>query len=75
MTIDQANAELCWHRDRALTSYANGLIADGASVDDEIFRRKMIGYARSLEFWRTTAMSRLRELVRAQAEIPPPILH
>jgi hypothetical protein len=65
MTIDEANAELCRHRNLALIKYANDLIADGADVDDDEFRRKMLRYARSLEFWRTASMSRIKQVINA----------
>jgi hypothetical protein len=41
MTIQDANDELCRHRNLALTAYGNRLLAGGADVDDEKFRANM----------------------------------
>ena len=64
MTIDEANAELCRHRDAALVAHGNTLLGRGMSVDDEAFRRSMLDYAGELETWRWNAMMRIRRLVQ-----------
>jgi hypothetical protein len=65
MTIQDADQELCRHRNLALTAYGNRLLAGGADVDDEQFRAGMLTYARTLEAWRTAAIYRIRQMMNA----------
>jgi hypothetical protein len=58
-TIDEANAELCRHRNLALTAYANRLLARGLDVDGEEFRKSMLRYAGELETWRMSALQEI----------------
>jgi hypothetical protein len=65
MTIGEADARLILYRNAALTVYARQLLADGADVEDEVFREKMLRYARQLEDWRTVSMAHIREYAAA----------
>ena len=69
--LDEANAELCRHRDLALTAYARRLLARGADIDGEEFRADLSKYAGELEAWRSKAMDRLRQFVEAMTGRPP----
>jgi hypothetical protein len=71
--LDEANAELCRHRDLALTAYARRLLARGA--DGEEFRAALRKYAVELEAWRSKAMDSLRQFVEAMTERPSATLH
>jgi hypothetical protein len=73
--LDEANAELCRHRDLALTAYARRLLAGGADIDGEEFRAALRKYAVELEAWRSKAMERLRQFVEAMTERPSATLH
>lgn len=73
--LDDANAELCRHRDLALTAYARRLIAGGADIDGEEFRAALRKYAVELEAWRSKAMDGLRQFVQAMTERPFATLH
>ncbi|MCK1314978.1 hypothetical protein [Bradyrhizobium sp. 23] len=73
--LDEANAELCRHRDLALTAYARRLLARGADIDGEEFRADLSKYAGELEAWRSKAMDRLRQFVEAMMERPSATLH
>ncbi|MCK1565614.1 hypothetical protein IVB08_16865 [Bradyrhizobium sp. 173] len=73
--LDEANAELCRHRDLALTAYARRLLAAGADIDGEEFRADLRKYAVELEAWRSKAMDRLRQFVEAMTERPSATLH
>ena len=73
--LDEANAELCRHRDLALTAYARRLLARGADVDGEEFRAALRKYAVELEAWRSKAMDGLRQFVEAMTERPSATLH
>ncbi|MGY3354721.1 MULTISPECIES: hypothetical protein [unclassified Bradyrhizobium] len=73
--LDQANAELCRHRDLALTAYARRLLARGEDIDGEEFRAALSKYAGELEAWRTKAMDALRQFVEAMIERPSATLH
>lgn len=75
MTLDEANAELCRHRDLALTAYARQLLARGADIDGEEFRADLAKYAGELEAWRSKAMDHLRQFVEAMMERPSATLH
>ncbi|WP_439407429.1 hypothetical protein ACNJX9_39440 [Bradyrhizobium sp. DASA03076] len=75
MTLDEANAELCRHRDLALTAYGHRLLAQGADIHGEEFRADLAKYAGELEAWRRKAMDRLRQFVQAMMERPPATLH
>jgi len=73
--LDDANAELCRHRDLALTAYAQQLLARGADIHGEQFRADLAKYAGELEAWRRKAMDRLRQFVEAMTERPSATLH
>jgi hypothetical protein len=73
--LDEANAELCRHRDLALTAYARRLLARGGDIDGEEFRAALRKYAVELEAWRSKAMDRLRQFVEAMTERPSATLH
>lgn len=67
--LDEANAELCRHRDLALTAYARRLLARGADIDGEEFRADLSKYAGELEAWRSKAMDRMRQFVVVREEL------
>ncbi|WP_409189842.1 hypothetical protein [Bradyrhizobium sp. RDM4] len=73
--LDEANAELCRHRDLALTAYAQRLLAGGADIDGQAFREALRKYAIELEVWRSKAMDGLRQFVEAMIERPSATLH
>lgn len=73
--LDEANAELCRHRDLALTGYARRLLARGADIDGDEFRAALRKYAVELEVWRSKAMDSLRQFVQAMTERPSATLH
>jgi hypothetical protein len=73
--LDDANAELCRHRDLALTAYAQRLLARGAEIDGEEFRANLSKYAGELEAWRSKAMEGLRQFAEAMMELPSATLH
>ncbi|MBP0112281.1 hypothetical protein [Bradyrhizobium vignae] len=75
MTLDEANAELCRHRDLALTAYAHRLLAQGADIHGKEFRADLAKYAGELEAWRSKAMDRLRQFVETMTERPFATLH
>jgi hypothetical protein len=67
-TIDEANAELVRHRNLALTDYANRLLADGADIDGDEFRVRMLEYASTVEKWRCDSIDHIRQVIKAAAE-------
>lgn len=73
--LDEVNAELCRHRDLALTAYARRLLAQGADIDGEEFRADLSKYAIELEVWRNKALDVLRQFVEAMMERPSATLH
>ncbi len=62
MTLDQAELILIEARNVALTAWGNRLL-DG--VADPAFAAKLIKYARELEAWRISAMTRICRVVEA----------
>jgi hypothetical protein len=70
MMLDQANDELCRHRNAALTNYGRRLLEAGADFDGEQFRADMIEYATTLERWRLDSIDIIRQVIEAMAEKP-----
>ncbi|MHC2619432.1 hypothetical protein ACVIW2_001464 [Bradyrhizobium huanghuaihaiense] len=70
MTINEANEELCRHRDAALTAFGSQLADAGVDIAGERFRTEMSDYAARLEAWRHEALIRIGKRIGAIAEIP-----
>ncbi|WP_338688452.1 hypothetical protein V5279_23890 [Bradyrhizobium sp. 26S5] len=68
MTINEANDELCRHRDAALTAYAVQMCDAGIDINGERFRSEMLAYATTLERWRHDALIRIGRRVGAIAD-------
>lgn len=70
MTIDEANEELCRHRDAALTAFGIQLADAGVDIAGERFRTEMSDYAARLEQWRYEALIRIGKRIGQITETP-----